>query len=100
MPRSTDETTSLSLTAAALGALFPESFSGEEHLGRLGQFQLHGVTDEAPTLDGAIATHLTATLHNDADQRPLDGLVAEVRQLPGDASAERYQVLLRPGSGG
>lgn len=43
-----------------------------------------------------MATHLTATLHNDADLRPLDALIAEVRQLPGDASADRYQVLLRP----
>ncbi|WP_132595945.1 type VI secretion system tip protein TssI/VgrG [Pseudomonas aeruginosa] len=96
MPRPTDSTTSLSLTASALAALFPERLAGEERLNALPGWELLGYSASPLALDGAIATHLTATLHNDADQRPLDGLVAEIRQLPGDASAERYQVLLRP----
>uniref|UniRef100_UPI001CC7A709 type VI secretion system tip protein VgrG n=1 Tax=Pseudomonas aeruginosa TaxID=287 RepID=UPI001CC7A709 len=96
MPRPTDSTTSLSLTASALTALFPERLAGEERLNALPGWELLGYSASPLALDGAIATHLTATLHNDADQRPLDGLVAEIRQLPGDASAERYQVLLRP----
>ncbi|HCI3907911.1 TPA: type VI secretion system tip protein VgrG, partial [Pseudomonas aeruginosa] len=96
MPRPTDSNTSLSLTASALAALFPERLAGEERLNALPGWELLGYSASPLALDGAIATHLTATLHNDADQRPLDGLVAEIRQLPGDASAERYQVLLRP----
>jgi len=43
-----------------------------------------------------VATHLTATLHNDALLRQLDALCAEIRQLPADATAERYQLVLRP----
>ncbi|WKN21921.1 type VI secretion system tip protein VgrG [Azotobacter vinelandii] len=96
MPRPTDITTSLSLTTSALANLFPEQLSGEERLNGLGSLQLHSYSAAAPTLDSVVATHLTATLHNDADLRPLDALIAEVRQLPGDASADRYQVLLRP----
>uniref|UniRef100_UPI00106909D4 contractile injection system protein, VgrG/Pvc8 family n=1 Tax=Pseudomonas aeruginosa TaxID=287 RepID=UPI00106909D4 len=96
MPRPTDTNTTLSLSASALGDLYPQTLSGGEALNELGSLTLGGYSATALTLSNAVATHLTATLHNDADQRPLDGLVAEIRQLPGDASAERYQVLLRP----
>ncbi|WP_122282809.1 type VI secretion system Vgr family protein [Pseudomonas syringae group genomosp. 3] len=96
MPRPTDTTTTLSLTGTALTALYPESVSGEESLNSLGQQVLHGQCDAPLTLTTAIASHVTLTLHNDALQRPLDALVAEIRQLPADASADRYQVLLRP----
>ncbi|MCV4286393.1 type VI secretion system tip protein VgrG [Pseudomonas capsici] len=96
MPRSTDTTTSLSLTGSALTELYPESVSGEESLNALGQYFLHGQADTALTLTSAIATHVTTTLHNDAMLRPMDALVAEIRQLPADATADRYQVLLRP----
>ncbi|MCV4282228.1 type VI secretion system Vgr family protein [Pseudomonas capsici] len=96
MPRSTDTTTTLSLTGSALTELYPESVSGEESLNALGQYFLHGQADTALTLTSAIATHVTTTLHNDAMLRPMDALVAEIRQLPADATADRYQVLLRP----
>lgn len=96
MPRPTDTNTTLSLSASTLGDLYPQTLSGGEALNELGSLTLGGYSATALTLSNAVATHLTATLHNDADQRPLDGLVAEIRQLPGDASAERYQVLLRP----
>ena len=96
MPRATDSTTSLSLTASALGDLYPESLSGGELLNGLGMQLLRGFSDSALTLTSAVASHLTATLHNDDKQRPLDGLVAEVHHLPADVSAERYQVVLRP----
>ncbi|MBN6712503.1 type VI secretion system tip protein VgrG [Pseudomonas capsici] len=96
MPRSTDTTTSLSLTGSALTELYPDSISGEESLNTLGQYFLHGQADTALTLTSAIATHVTTTLHNDAMLRPMDALVAEIRQLPADATADRYQVLLRP----
>ncbi|AHF67261.1 type VI secretion system Vgr family protein [Pseudomonas cichorii] len=96
MPRSTDTTTSLSLTGSALTELYPDSISGEESLNTMGQYFLHGQADTALTLTSAIATHVTATLHNDAMLRPMDALVAEIRQLPADATADRYQVLLRP----
>ncbi|CAH0260562.1 type VI secretion system tip protein VgrG [Pseudomonas mediterranea] len=97
MPRSTDSNTTLSLTAATLSALYPESLSGTESLNTLGSHILNGIVDGAPlTLASAVASHVTTTLHKDALLRPLDWLVAEIRQLPADATAERYQLLLRP----
>ncbi|KIQ56896.1 type VI secretion system tip protein VgrG [Pseudomonas fluorescens] len=97
MPRSTDSNTTLSLTAATLAALYPDSLSGEERLNALGSHVLNGLNDGAPlTLTTAIGSHVTTTLHKDALLRPLDLLVAEIRQLPADATAERYQLLLRP----
>lgn len=97
MARSTDSNTTLSLTATSVSALYPESLSGEERLNALGSHILNGVVDGAPLiLTSAVASHVTTTLHKDALLRPLDGLVAEIRQLPADATAERYQLLLRP----
>ncbi|MBT2340962.1 MULTISPECIES: type VI secretion system Vgr family protein [Pseudomonas] len=97
MPRSTDSNTTLSLTAATLAALYPDSLSGEERLNALGSHTLNGINDGASlTLVTAIASHVTTTLHQDALLRPMDWLVAEIRQLPADATAERYQLLLRP----
>ncbi|EJM61655.1 type VI secretion system Vgr family protein [Pseudomonas sp. GM48] len=97
MPRTTDSNTSLSLTATSLSALYPESLSGEEALNALGSQTLNGLNDGATlTLTTAVATHVTTTLHNDAKNRPFDALVAEIRQLPADATAERYQLVLRP----
>ncbi|HLD66638.1 MAG TPA: type VI secretion system tip protein TssI/VgrG, partial [Pseudomonas sp.] len=96
MPRPTDTSTSLSLSATALAELFPQSLSGEEALNALGSLTLSGYSATALALDGAVASHLTATLHNDDQQRPLDALCAEIRQLPGDATADRYSLTLRP----
>ncbi|WFC62538.1 type VI secretion system tip protein VgrG [Pseudomonas sp. REST10] len=96
MPRPTDTNTSLSLSASALTDLYPQTLSGEEALNALGSLTLNGDSATALTLSSAVATHITATLHNDANQRPLDALVAEIRQLPADATADRYQVVLRP----
>ncbi|MBN3862827.1 type VI secretion system tip protein VgrG [Pseudomonas frederiksbergensis] len=97
MPRTTDSNTSLSLTAASLSALYPESLSGDEALNALGTQTLNGLNDGTSlTLTTAVATHVTTTLHNDALTRPMDALVAEIRQLPADATAERYQLVLRP----
>ncbi|WP_434601129.1 type VI secretion system tip protein VgrG [Pseudomonas sp. Z4-7] len=97
MPRSTDSNTTLSLTATSLSALYPDSLSGEERLNALGSHILNGINDGASLdLTTAVASHVTTTLHKDALLRPLDWLVAEIRQLPADATAERYQLLLRP----
>jgi type VI secretion system secreted protein VgrG len=96
MPRSTDTTTSLFVAASALTDLYPERFSGHEALNNFGNVVLHGYSATTLTLTSAIATHLTTTLQNDANQRPLDALVAEIHQLPADATAERYQLVLRP----
>ena len=96
MTRPTDTNTSLSLTATALTDLYPEHLSGEEALNSLGSLTLHGYSATALTMADAVASHLTATLHNDAMLRPIDALCAEIRQLPGDATAERYNLLLRP----
>lgn len=96
MSHPTDSTTSLSLTATALTDLYPESLSGEESLNGLGSFMLSGCSATALALDKAVATHLTLTLHNNSQQRPLDVLCAEIRQLPADATAEHYSLTLRP----
>ncbi|WP_053157226.1 type VI secretion system tip protein TssI/VgrG [Pseudomonas sp. Pf153] len=97
MARSVDSNTTFSLTATALSALYPDSLSGEERLNALGSHILNGIVDGAPlTLTSAVASHVTNTLHKDALLRPMDWLVAEIRQLPADATAERYQLLLRP----
>ena len=93
MPRSVDSNTTFSLTAAALSALYPEALSGDEGLNLLGVQTLHGLNDGASlTLTSSVATHITTTLHKDAQMRPFDALVAEIRQLPADATAERYQL--------
>lgn len=96
MDRATNTNSSLSLTAGSLTALYPEAASGRETLGQLDELVLLGNSATALTLPDAIATHVTLILHNDANQRPLDALVAEIRQLPADATADRYQVVLRP----
>ncbi|WP_434155554.1 type VI secretion system tip protein TssI/VgrG [Pseudomonas sp. JZ134] len=88
--------TNLSLTAGCLTDLYPETASGREALGQLDELVLLGNSATALTLPDAIAIHVTLSLHNDANQRPLDALVAEIRQLPADATADRYQVVLRP----
>ncbi|QRY77357.1 type VI secretion system tip protein VgrG [Pseudomonas sp. PDNC002] len=96
MPRANDTTTSLALTAPALTDLYPQSLSGLEALNGLAQMGLEGTCDSSLALQGAIATHLTTTLRNDSEQRPLDALIAEIRQLPADATADRYQLILQP----
>ncbi|MNQ49388.1 Phage-related baseplate assembly protein [compost metagenome] len=96
MTRATDGTTSLFLTAANLADLYPKSLGGDEALNALGTLTLQGNSATALTLTSAVASHLTTTLHNDDKQRPLDALVAEIHQLPADATAERYQLVLRP----
>lgn len=96
MSRPIDITTSLSLSASALINLYPKALSGDETLNVLGNLILNGNSATALTLSTAIATHLTAILHSDANQRPLDALAAEMRRLPGDATDEHYQVVLRP----
>lgn len=96
MNRPADISASFSLSGAALSELYPKAFSNEETLNSLSTIFLHGYSTTALTLPDTIATHLTLTLHNDANQRSLDTLVAEIRQLPADATAERYQLVLRP----
>jgi len=89
-------TTSLALNAPVLGNFFPKSLSGTEFLNHLTTFTLSGYSDAALTLHSVVMSHLTVTLHNDAQQRFIDSLCAEVSKLPGDASTEYYSLLLRP----
>ncbi|MDA8486312.1 type VI secretion system tip protein VgrG [Pseudomonas resinovorans] len=96
MSRPVDNTTSLSITASAVADLYPGNISGEELLNSLGRMNLVGHSATALAISDAVASHVTTTLHNDANQRPLDALVAEIHQLPADATAERYQLVLRP----
>ncbi|MBM3116358.1 type VI secretion system tip protein VgrG [Jeongeupia naejangsanensis] len=97
--RPTDTNTSLSLTATApLDALYASGFSGHETLNALGEIAAQCVSTSALTMSDAIAKHVTLSLNNDSDKRPLDGLCAEISQLPLDGSGgfERYAVTLRP----
>lgn len=96
MTRPTDTATSISLAATAVAELYPENISGEEGLNRLAQLTLGGYSAAALTMDAAIASHLTITLRKDGQTRPLDLLCAEIRQLPGDATVDRYSLQLRP----
>ncbi|MHA6493075.1 type VI secretion system tip protein TssI/VgrG [Pseudomonas borbori] len=96
MPRPTDTTTSLSLTATAVTDLYPQNISGEESLNSLGTLILNGYSATALAMADAVTSHVTVTLHNDALLRPLDALCAEICQLPSDATVERYSLLLRP----
>ncbi|WP_035056448.1 type VI secretion system Vgr family protein [Andreprevotia chitinilytica] len=99
MPRLTDTNTSLSLTAAApLDTLVANSLRVREALNSLGEISAQCVSATSITMTDAIAKHITLTLHNDAQNRPLDGLCAEISQLPLDASGgfDRYVLTLRP----
>ena len=96
MTRPTDATASLSLSASTLKGLYPRSISGREVLNDLTQLDLQGSSDDLLALPGSVATHVTATLRNDNQQRPLNALVAEIHHLPADATAEHYQLVLRP----
>lgn len=49
MPRATDSNATLSLTAAALSALYPEWLSGEEALNSLCSQTLNGLNDGPPS---------------------------------------------------
>ncbi|WP_448681685.1 type VI secretion system tip protein TssI/VgrG [Pseudomonas nicosulfuronedens] len=96
MPRSSDTTTSISLTASALTDLYAQTVSGLEALNGAARLELLGFSSSPLTLANAVITHITTTLHNDSQSRPLDALIAEIHQLPADATADRYQLVLRP----
>lgn len=96
MSRPTDTSTGLSLTASALTELYPQSVSGHEVLNELPQVSLLGISVCSLILSGAVGTHITTLLDHDGKKRPLDALIAEIHQLPADATAERYQLVLRP----
>ncbi|TBU91644.1 type VI secretion system tip protein VgrG [Stutzerimonas kirkiae] len=96
MSRPTDATTSISLTASARMEIYPQGIFGHEALNGLAQLNLQSFSSNPLTLPDSVASHITTTLHNDTQQRPLDALIAEIHQLPADATAERYQLILRP----
>lgn len=96
MPRPSDTTTSISLTASALTELYAQTVSGLEALNGVARLELLGFASSPLILASGVNTHVTANLHNDGRSRPLDALVAEIHQLPADATADRYQLVLRP----
>ncbi|OTH42111.1 type IV secretion protein Rhs, partial [Pseudomonas aeruginosa] len=95
MSRGTD-TSSLSLVAELLSDLNLETLAGGERLNTLDSMSLQGNSSTSLTLSNTVASHLSATLHNASQQRPLDDMVAEIHQLPADATADRFQLVLRP----
>ena len=88
--------TGLTLDSQAWSALAPNQLFGNESLNHLSSLQLSGCSAEPLRPTSKLASHLTATLVNDNQQRPLDALAAEIHQLPADATVERYQLVLRP----
>ncbi len=54
MPRSSDKTAPLSLSASPLKELYPDSLSGDEALNALGSFTLAGFSDSMLTLNKAL----------------------------------------------
>ncbi|MBN3005374.1 hypothetical protein JW897_16680 [Chromobacterium alkanivorans] len=56
MPRPSDKTAPLSLSASALKELYPDSLSGDEALNALGSFTLTGFSDSALTLNRSSLT--------------------------------------------
>ncbi|MGE9764971.1 type VI secretion system tip protein TssI/VgrG [Pseudomonas sp. PDM20] len=96
MPHPIDATTSISVTATALTGLRAQTVSGHEALSNFVNLYLIGISTSPLSLSSTVASHITATLHNDAQQRPLDALIAEIHQLPANATAECYQLVLRP----
>ena len=68
MPRPTDTTTRLSLTASALTDLYPQGIAGREALNDLENLQVLGFASSPLTLANAVITHVTTTRHNDSQQ--------------------------------
>lgn len=96
MADSTGSNANFSITTSISGDSYAKEISGKEALNSLAQLLLFGVCGNPLTLSSNVASRITTTFHNDAQQRPLDALVAEIHQLPADATADRYQLVLRP----
>ncbi|MBD9676505.1 type VI secretion system tip protein VgrG [Pseudomonas sp. PDM18] len=96
MPSPIDATTSLLFKASVLSDLYPQMVTGREALNEFFHLQLMGISSTSLSLFGAVTSHITTSLRHDDQQRPLDALVAAIHQLPADATAERYQLVLRP----
>ncbi len=99
MSRCTD-TSSLSLVAELLSDLSVETLAGGERLNTLDSMSLPGNSSTSLTLSNTVASHLSATLPQRLPATPLDALVAEIHQLPANATADRFQLVLDHGSGG
>ncbi len=96
MTRPEDTNTGFALSGPVVTSMFAQSATADEALSQLGVASISGYSVSSLVMGDAIASHVTLTLHNDAQQRPLDGLCAQIRQLPADSTAERYSLLLRP----
>ncbi|MEP9316011.1 type VI secretion system tip protein TssI/VgrG [Pseudomonas sp. LABIM340] len=91
-----DAKASFALITAFSGVLYPQYLAGEESLNQLHQLAVHGYAFTSLIPNNFIGSRATLVIHNDTQQRPLDALVAELHQLPADATADRYQLVLRP----
>ncbi|MBB5190646.1 type VI secretion system secreted protein VgrG [Silvimonas terrae] len=88
--------TSLVLSAPALAGLVAASVTGREEIQAVNAIALSGLAEVTQASADAIAKPVTLKLQNDAQTRPFGALVAEIRQLPTDATANHYQLTLRP----
>ncbi|MFK8402908.1 type VI secretion system tip protein TssI/VgrG [Pseudomonas sp. BGr12] len=91
-----DANASFALITAFSGVLYPQYLAGEESLNHLHQLAVHGYAFTSLIPNNFIGSRATLVIHNDTQQRSLDALVAEIHQLPADATADRYQLVLRP----
>lgn len=99
MPDSPDssQTTLATVAAAPLDAMFTQRLEGTEGLNSLFHFRLEcACSDHALALDAALGKQVTVTLQAGAIARPVSGLVAQIRQGPGEHGYARYAIELRP----
>ncbi|WEJ74257.1 type VI secretion system tip protein VgrG [Pseudomonas sp. PSE14] len=96
MPRDSAPDPSISLTARKLLLPDPQALSSTERLNDLCLSSVACICNSATDLAAAICSSATISLIHDSLQRPLDALISELHQLPADATADRYQLVLRP----
>lgn len=82
----------ITLTASTLTGLTAATAQTDSQLNGLTIATVAATTSAPLILDGALATHLSATINN-ADY---DGLIAGIHQLPATSNADHYQFVLRP----
>lgn len=99
MSRGTD-TSSLSLVAELLSDLNLETLAGGERLNTLDSMSLQGNSSTSLTLSNTVASHLSATLHNDSQQRPLDAWSPKSTSSPPTQLPTVFNSYSDHGSGG
>ena len=97
-PQLDSSATTIAVSAAApLDALFVHAMQGSEALQGLFHFHLScSCLDSTLALDDAIGASVTLMLRAGALERPVNGLVSQIRYWPGDDGDGRYWLELQP----